>query len=56
MGYLGTIQPLWMHSDPSDWTHGYGLQLVRSDGDFLHINVPIIDGRSYLMQLTSKVG
>lgn len=55
-GYLGILQPLWRHSDPTDWTQGYGVQLVRSDGDFLHINCPIINGRSYLVQLTERAG
>lgn len=47
-GCLCILQPLWQHTSPTDWTHGYGLQLVRSNGDFLHINVPIIDGQSLL--------
>ena len=47
-GYLGRAQPLWRHSDPTDWTQGYGVQLVRPNGDFLHINTPIIEGKSYL--------
>lgn len=51
VGYLGRLQPLWKHTDPTDWTHGYGVQLCRADGDFLHLNVPIIDGKSYLVQL-----
>lgn len=50
-GSLCFEQPLWRHSDPTDWCQGYGVQLVRPSGDFLHINVPIIDGKSYLMQL-----
>lgn len=50
-GSLCFEQPLWRHSDPTDWCQGYGVQLVRPTGDFLHINVPIIDGKSYLMQL-----
>lgn len=54
-GCLSTLQPLWKHTDPTDWTHGYALQLVRKDGDFLHINVPIIEGKSYLMSLTQQV-
>jgi predicted phosphodiesterase len=50
-GALCHEQPLWRHSDPTDWCQGYGVQLVRPSGDFLHINVPIIDGKSYLIQL-----
>lgn len=54
-GCLTSLQPLWRNTDCTDWTHGYGVQVVRPDGDFLHINVPIIDGKSYLMQLTGAV-
>jgi predicted phosphodiesterase len=50
-GSLCFEQPLWRHSDPTDWCQGYGLQLVRPNGDFLHINVPIIGGKSYLVDL-----
>jgi UDP-2,3-diacylglucosamine pyrophosphatase LpxH len=47
-GCLCVLQPLWQHTNPTDWSHGYGLQLVNPDGSFLHVNVPIIDGKSYL--------
>lgn len=52
VGCLCTLQPKWRHSDPTDWMHGYGVQLVRPNGDFLHINVPIIEGQSYLVPFT----
>lgn len=55
-GCLCELAPLWRHTSPTDWSHGYGLQLVRPDQGFLHINVPIIDGKSYLVQLTEAVG
>jgi len=54
-GCLCRLQPLWRHTAITDWSHGYGVQIVRPDGDFLHINVPIIDGKSYLINLTSAV-
>ena len=54
-GCLCAMQPLWKHTDPTTWNHGYGLQLVQDDGSFLHINVPIIEGRSYLVQLTEHL-
>jgi len=43
---LCELQPLWQHTSPTEWTHGYGIQLVTADGDFLHMNIPIIDGKS----------
>ena len=54
-GCLCRLQPLWRHTSITDWSHGYGVQLVRPDGDFLHITVPIIDGKSYLLNLTSMI-
>lgn len=45
-GCLCERQPLWQHTNPTEWTHGYGLQLVTDGGDFLHLNIPIIDGKS----------
>lgn len=45
-------QPLWRHSDPTDWTIGYAVQFVRPNLDFLHINVPVIDNQSFLINLT----
>lgn len=53
-GSLCRLQPLWNHTQITGWSHGYGLQLVRHDGTFFHVNVPIIDGHSYLTQLTEK--
>ena len=54
-GCLCKLQPLWMHTNPTDWAHGYGLQMVRSNGEFLHINVPIIDGKSLLSPLIEEL-
>lgn len=50
-GCLCVRQRLWQYPQVSQWSHGYGVQLVRENGDFLHINVPIINGRSYMMPL-----
>lgn len=54
-GCMCQLQPLWQHTQITGWSHGYGLQLVRENGDFLHINVPIIDGKSFLVPLTKQV-
>lgn len=45
-GCLCNLQPLWQHTAPTNWTHGYAVQLVAKSGDFLHLNIPIIDGQS----------
>lgn len=50
-GCLSQKQPLWMHSAPTTWAHGYHLQLCRGNGDFLPVNVPVIDGKSFLVPL-----
>lgn len=54
-GCLCNKQPLWRHDDATNWTHGYGIQLVRPDGSFLPIHVPIINGKSYLNELADKL-
>ncbi len=50
-GCLCEIQPLWHHTDPTNWTHGYGMQLVTQDETFLHFNIPIINGQSLFRAL-----
>jgi hypothetical protein len=51
VGHIGQQQPLWRHGHPTDWSQGYGFQIVQPNGDFLHINVPIVDGHSMLTTL-----
>lgn len=50
-GCLCELQPLWQHTNPTTWIQGYGVQLTDSVGDFLHINVPVIEGKSLLAAL-----
>jgi len=45
-GCLCELQPLWQHCNPTSWTQGYAVQSVAKSGDFLHLNIPIIGGRS----------
>jgi hypothetical protein len=47
-GTLAKLQMLYGHTALSGWSHGYGLQYVLRAGDFMHINVPIVNGRSLL--------
>lgn len=51
-GCLCKLQPLWRNSDPTGWTHGYGLEVIGSDGSFWAIPVPIVDGKSMLSHFT----
>lgn len=50
-GCLCHRQPMWRHTDPTDWTHGIGVQFISHTGKFLHLNVPIIDGESLINPL-----
>lgn len=53
-GTLAKLQPLYRHTTPTDWSHGYGVQFVsRTTGTFLHFNVPIYSGTSLLNEVTS---
>lgn len=54
-GCLCLKQPMWMHTRPTDWVHGYAVQTVARSGEFQHVNVVIVDGKSLLMPLR-KVG
>jgi hypothetical protein len=47
-GTLAKLQPLYAHTSPTSWSHGYGVQFVEGSGKFLHINVPIAHGKSLL--------
>ncbi len=55
-GCLCKLQPLWRHTQPTDWNHGFGLQFVDKGGSFMHINVPIGGGVSYLAPLLKTLG
>jgi hypothetical protein len=54
-GCLCELQPLWRHTSPTNWSHGYGLQFVNKGGEFTHLNVPIADGVSFLGPLLRMV-
>jgi predicted phosphodiesterase len=54
-GCLCVQQKFWNHSRNTHHTHGYGLQAVQGDGGFLHLNIPIIDGLSYLKPLAASL-
>lgn len=41
-GTLARLQPLYRHTEPTTWQHGYGVQFVNaSTGLFAHFNVPV---------------
>lgn len=53
-GCLCLRQPLWQHTRPTNWTSGFGVQLVARSGNFLHINCRIVEGQSLLLPLLNQ--
>lgn len=53
-GCLCQRQPLWRHSDPTGWSHGYAYQVIAKSGEFMHVNVPIWEGRSLLGNMMER--
>lgn len=54
-GCLCIQQPLWRHSEPTSWSHGYAVQVVAKSEEFLHLNIPICDGRSMIGGLVGRM-
>lgn len=50
-GTLAKLQPLYKHTEPTSWSHGYGVQFVLPSGNFMHVNVPILNGVSMLASI-----
>jgi UDP-2,3-diacylglucosamine pyrophosphatase LpxH len=50
-GTLAKLQPLYQHTAPTSWTHGYGVQFCAGSGAFIFVNVPIHKGKSLLHTL-----
>jgi calcineurin-like phosphoesterase family protein len=51
-GTLAKLQPLYRHNSPTDWTHGFALQLVnQSTQSYLHLHIPIVKGVSMLSEV-----
>lgn len=54
-GCLCTRVPLWRHSNPTNWSHGYAVQFIAKSGEFMHINVSILEGRSLVGSMHSRM-
>jgi UDP-2,3-diacylglucosamine pyrophosphatase LpxH len=54
-GTLAMLQPLYLHTGVSSWSHGYGVQFVSDTGRFLPVNVPIVSGVSLLRPLSERL-
>lgn len=51
VGCLSQLHPVYGDTRVSNWAHGYAIQVVETDGTFLHLTIPIIEGRSMLHHL-----
>lgn len=56
VGLLAIPQPYYQNTKPTGHTQGYTVQLEHPDGEFMVIQVPIIDGVSYLGPLKGRLG
>jgi len=55
-GTLAKLQPLYKHTAPTRWTHGYAVQFVNAGtGRFVHYNVPIMAGESILLETINMI-
>jgi predicted phosphodiesterase len=55
-GTLAKLQPLYRHTAPTSWSHGYAVQFVNCEtGTFLHLNVPIVKGSSLLLTTVDAI-
>lgn len=45
-GCLCSMQPIWKVSFPTEWSQGYGIDVISGDGNFQRIQVPIWRGKS----------
>lgn len=51
LGTLARLQPLYAHSSPTLWTHGFGVFFLARSGAFQAVPVTIADGQSLLPEL-----
>jgi predicted phosphodiesterase len=50
-GTLAKLQPLYAHTAPTSWSHGYAIQFCNlATGTFIHFNVPIFRDRTLLLE------
>lgn len=55
-GTLAKLQPLYRHTQPTTWSHGYAVQFADLvTGKFIHINVPIFNGTSGMIDALRMV-
>jgi predicted phosphodiesterase len=53
-GTLAKLQPSYMHTAPTSWSHGWAAQLVSlSTETFMNLHIPIIDGVSMFREVAA---
>lgn len=55
-GTLAKLQPLYMHTNPTSWTLGYGIQFVAPSGKFITMSVPIFGDHTLLSDTIGSYG
>jgi hypothetical protein len=45
-GCLCSMQPVWCNSDPTNWSQGYGVDIIARSENFQRVHVPIWRGES----------
>ncbi len=50
-GCLCKKQPMWLHTNPSQWVNGYGIDVVAKSGNFQPIRIRIENGESMWLPL-----
>jgi predicted phosphodiesterase len=54
-GTLAKLQPLYLHTGISEWSHGWDFQIVEPDQRFAHVHVPIVKGKSLMSQMLKNL-
>lgn len=54
-GTLALLQPLYRHTSPTEWRHGFAVQSFDRQGRFVHVNAPVVNGWSGLRMLLNRI-
>lgn len=53
-GCLCQMQPVWRHSDPTNWSQGYGVDFIAKSGAFQRFHVPIWKGKTMTSAMVDR--
>jgi len=54
-GCLCQMQPLWKHSEPTNWSQGYSIDFIGEDDTFQRVQVPIWRGKSLAQSMIQRL-